>query len=74
MDPTLVPGTRFEFLFQICGYEHAILRIYIIIFFPTFILLDFFIIIILFYFSFGKVDHPFLFWVLELSFWEVPIY
>ena len=33
MDPTLVPGTRFEFLFQICGYEHAILRIYIIIIF-----------------------------------------
>ena len=31
MDPTLMPGTRFEFLFQICGYEHAILRIYIII-------------------------------------------
>ena len=31
MDPTLVPGTRFEFLFQICGYEHTILHIYIII-------------------------------------------
>ena len=29
MDPTLVPGTRFEFQFQICVYEHAILRIYI---------------------------------------------
>ena len=34
MDPTLVPGTRFEFQFQICVYEHAILRIYIS-FFPT---------------------------------------
>ena len=33
MDPTLVPGTSFEFLFQICGYEHAILRIYISFFF-----------------------------------------
>ena len=31
MDPTLVPGTRFESQFQICVYEHAILRIYIII-------------------------------------------
>ena len=29
MDPTLVPGTRFESQFQICVYEHAILRIYI---------------------------------------------
>ena len=29
MDPILVPGTRFEFQFQICVYEHAILRIYI---------------------------------------------
>ena len=34
MDPTLVPGTRFESQFQICVYEHAILRIYIN-FFPT---------------------------------------
>ena len=34
MDPTLVPGTRFESRFQICVYEHAILRIYIS-FFPT---------------------------------------
>ena len=34
MDPTLVPGTRFESKFQICVYEHAILRIYIS-FFPT---------------------------------------
>ena len=34
MDPTLVPGTRFESQFQICVYEHAILRIYIS-FFPT---------------------------------------
>ena len=33
MDPTLVPGTRFESQFQICVYEHAILRIYIS-FFP----------------------------------------
>ena len=32
MDPTLVPGTRFESQFQICVYEHAILRIYIIFF------------------------------------------
>ena len=31
MDPTLVPGTRFESQFHICVYEHAILRIYIII-------------------------------------------
>ena len=31
MDPTLVPGTRFESQFQICVYEHVILRIYIII-------------------------------------------
>ena len=29
MDPTMVPGTRFESQFQICVYEHAILRIYI---------------------------------------------
>ena len=29
MDPTLVSGTRFEFQFHICVYEHAILRIYI---------------------------------------------
>ena len=29
MDPTLVPGTRFESQFQICVYEHAILLIYI---------------------------------------------
>ena len=29
MDPTLVSGTRFESQFQICVYEHAILRIYI---------------------------------------------
>ena len=29
MDPTLVPGTHFESQFQICVYEHAILRIYI---------------------------------------------
>ena len=29
MNPTLVPGTRFESQFQICVYEHAILRIYI---------------------------------------------
>ena len=29
MDPTLVPGTRFESQFQICVYEHATLRIYI---------------------------------------------
>ena len=36
MDPTLVPGTRFESQFQICVYEHAILRIYIS-FFPTFL-------------------------------------
>ena len=35
MDPTLVPGTRFESQFQICVYEHAILRIYISFFFPT---------------------------------------
>ena len=34
MDPTLVSGTRFESQFQICVYEHAILRIYIS-FFPT---------------------------------------
>ena len=34
MDPTLVPSTRFESQFQICVYEHAILRIYIS-FFPT---------------------------------------
>ena len=27
MDPTLVSGTRFESQFQICVYEHAILRI-----------------------------------------------
>ena len=33
MDPTLVPGTRFESKFQICVYEHAILRIYISFFF-----------------------------------------
>ena len=31
MDPTFVPGTRFESQFHICVYEHAILRIYIII-------------------------------------------
>ena len=35
MDPTLVPGTRFESQFQICVYEHAILRIYISFFNPT---------------------------------------
>ena len=35
MDPTLVPGTRFESQFKICVYEHAILRIYISFFFPT---------------------------------------
>ena len=35
MDPTLVPGTHFESQFQICVYEHAILRIYIS-FFPTY--------------------------------------
>ena len=35
MDPTLVPDTRFESQFQICVYEHAILRIYISFFFPT---------------------------------------
>ena len=35
MDPTLVPGTRFESQFHICVYEHAILRIYISFFFPT---------------------------------------
>ena len=29
MDPTLVLGTWFESQFQICVYEHAILRIYI---------------------------------------------
>ena len=29
MDPTLVPSTWFESQFQICVYEHAILRIYI---------------------------------------------
>ena len=34
MDPTLVSGTCFESKFQICVYEHAILRIYIS-FFPT---------------------------------------
>ena len=34
MDPTLVPGTHFESQFQICVYEHAILRIYIS-FFPN---------------------------------------
>ena len=33
MDPTLVPGIRFESQFQICVYEHAILRIYISFFF-----------------------------------------
>ena len=33
MDPTLVPDTRFESQFQICVYEHAILRIYISFFF-----------------------------------------
>ena len=32
MDPTLVLGTRFEFQFQICVYEHVILRIYVIFF------------------------------------------
>ena len=31
MDPTLVPGIWFESQFHICVYEHAILRIYIII-------------------------------------------
>ena len=35
MDPTLVPGTRFESQFQICVYEHAILRIYISFFSNT---------------------------------------
>ena len=34
MDPTLMPGTRFESQFQICVYEHAIVRIYISCF-PT---------------------------------------
>ena len=34
MDPTLMSGTRFESQFQICVYEHTILRIYIS-FFPT---------------------------------------
>ena len=33
MDPTLVPGTWFESQFQICEYEHVILRIYISFFF-----------------------------------------
>ena len=33
MDPTLVLGTWFESQFQICVYEHAILRIYISFFF-----------------------------------------
>ena len=33
MDPTLVPGTWFESQFQICVYEHAILRIYISFFY-----------------------------------------
>ena len=34
MDPTLVSGIWFESQFQICVYEHAILRIYIkVIFF-----------------------------------------
>ena len=44
MDPTLVPGTRFESQFQICVYEHAILRIYISFFFQHIVL-----VIILFY-------------------------
>ena len=35
MDSTLVSGTRFESQFQICVYEHAILRIYISFFFLT---------------------------------------
>ena len=35
MDPTLVPGTWFESQFQICVYEHAILRIYKSFFFPS---------------------------------------
>ena len=33
MDPTLAPGTWFESQFQICVYEHAILRIYISFFY-----------------------------------------
>ena len=33
MDPTLVPGTWFESQFQICVYEHAILRTYISFFY-----------------------------------------
>ena len=33
MDPTLVQSTWFESQFQICVYEHAILRIYISFFF-----------------------------------------
>ena len=39
MDPTLVPGTHFESQFQICVYEHAILRIYISFFFSNIVLL-----------------------------------
>ena len=35
MDPTLVSGTHFESQFQICVYEHAILRIYISFFFSN---------------------------------------
>ena len=38
MDPTLVPGTRFESQFQICVYEHFILRIYISFFFNNVIM------------------------------------
>ena len=33
MDPTFVPSTWFESQFQICVYEHAILRIYISFFY-----------------------------------------
>ena len=35
MDPTLVPDTWFESQFQICVYEHAILRIYISFFYQS---------------------------------------
>ena len=63
MDPTLVPGTRFKFQFQICVYEHAILRIYIN-FFPTVFIYKFtFIIYIIFYnisiFLFVNKNHVF---------------
>ena len=42
MDPTFVPGTRFESQFQICVYEHAILRIYISFFSNNLSLFKFF--------------------------------